>query len=173
VNISSSIASLLLPMLAAAGCEGPTTRVPVGLDRAPPPFVAPPPAPQVMIGAPADAPPQNVVLGSMSEEERRRILLPSANSIEPYVPAPFHHAPAPETVAADGTHRTAVPCEDAYYRDHDWSNAGVGLLRMAAYTGMGAIIGNQYHEKGKGAAIGAGLALLTWPFFGGGGGYGW
>jgi hypothetical protein len=171
LNTSSFFPSFLL--VAAAGCEAPTERVPVGPDRAPLPYVAPPSAPQVMIAAPADAPPQPVVLGSMSEAERRKILLPSANSIEPFVPAPFHAAPAQEYVASDGTHRTAVPCEDpSYYHDHDWSNTAVGLLRMAAYTGMGAIIGNQYHEKGQGAAIGAGLALLTWPFFGGGG-YGW
>jgi hypothetical protein len=172
VRLSAPIVPLLL--FAAIGCESPMERVPVGTDRASLPFVAPPPAPQVMIAAPADAPPQTVVLGSMSEAERRKILLPSANSIEPYVPAPFHAPVVREVVYEDGSHHTAVPCDDArYYHDDGWSNTAVGLLRMAAYTGMGAIIGNQYHEKGQGAAIGAGLALLTWPFFGGGGGYGW
>jgi hypothetical protein len=173
LNTSSFFPSLLL--VAAAGCGAPTERVPAGPDRAPLPYVAPPSAPQVMIAAPADAPPQSVVLGTMSEAERRKILLPSANPIEPFVPAPVHAAAAPSSYAPDGSHRSAVPCEEpSYYGDHDWSNTAVGLLRMAAYTGMGAIIGNQYHEKGQGAAIGAGLALLTWPFFGGGnGGYRW
>jgi hypothetical protein len=172
VRLSSSIPPLVL--LAAAACESQSDRVPIGLDRAPQPFVAPPPAPQVMIGAPADAPPQHVVLGTMTEAERRHILLPTANPIEPYVPAPFHVPAARSSASYEGSHRTAVPCDEPYYDDSrpTAESTAVGLLRLATYTAAGAIIGNQWGEKGKGAAIGGGLALLTWPFFGGGH-YGW
>jgi hypothetical protein len=181
VRLSSSIPPLVL--LLCAACETQTERVPIGSDRAQLPYVAPPPprpAPQVMIGAPADAPPQHVNLGTMTEAQRRAILLPTAVSIEPYVPAPFH-APASHATSyatnheSEGSHRSAVP---DYYDETDYqespptaSSTAMGLLRLATYTAAGAIIGNQWGEKGKGAAIGGGLALLTWPFFGGR--YGW
>jgi hypothetical protein len=171
VRLSSSIAPLAL--LATSACGTESDRVPVGLDRAPAPYVAPPspgPAPQVMIGAPVDAPPQQVNFGPMTEAQRRQILLPTVNPIEPYVPAPFH-VPAAHagTSYYEGSHRTAVPCDELYYDSSPTAEStAVGLLRLATYTAAGAIIGNQWGEKGKGAAIGGGLALLTWPFFGGG-----
>lgn len=169
------LSSSILPfVLLAAACDSQSERVPIGFDRAPAPFVPPPPAPQVMIGAPVDAPPQHVMLGTMTEAERRQILLPTANPIEPYVPAPFH-VPAAHSTSYEGSHRTAVPCDERYYDDYyapTVESTAVGLLRLATYTAAGAIIGNQWGEKGKGAAIGGGLALLSWPFFGGGR-YGW
>jgi len=176
VRLSSSIPPLLL--LVTSACGASSDRVPIGLDdRAPRPYVAPPPpapAPQVMIAAPADAPPQHVVLGSMTEAQRRGFLLPTVNPIDPYVPAPFHTPVAHASVAYEGSHRTAVPCDESYYYESPPTaeSTAVGLLRLATYTAAGAIIGNQWGEKGKGAAIGGGLALLSWPFFGGGR-YGW
>lgn len=172
MRLSSSIP--LLVLLGAAACESQSDRVPIGLDRAQLPYVAPPPpppAPQVMIGAPIDAPPQHVMLGSMTEAERRHILLPTVNPIEPYVPAPFHAPASRSSYATEGSHRTSVPCyeDESYYESPPTaSSTAMGLLRLATYTAAGAIIGNQWGEKGKGAAIGGGLALLTWPFFGGG-----
>ena len=173
MRLSSSIPPLVLLLTAACGTE--SDRVPIGLERAPTPYVAPPPqspAPQVMIGAPADAPPQHVVLGTMTEAQRRQILLPTVNPIEPYTPAPFHVPAAHSSASYEGSHRTAVPCDESYYDSSPTAEStAVGLLRLATYTAAGAIIGNQWGEKGKGAAIGGGLALLTWPFFGGR--YGW
>lgn len=180
MRLSSSIPPLVL--LLAAACDTQSERVPIGSDRAQLPYVAPPPpspAPQVMVAAPADAPPQHVMLGTMTEAERRHILLPTAVSIEPYVPAPFHSPPVHTTSYATShenhesaaPHRSAVPdyYDESYYQESPSTaeNTAVGLLRLATYTAAGAIIGNQWGEKGKGAAIGGGLALLTWPFFGG------
>lgn len=166
--------------VAFASCAAPTERVPVDAsDRpaaAPVPFVAAPPAPQVMVAPPSSVGPEQVLLQPMSEAERRKILLPSANSIAPYAPAPLptrHGArAAPETapqtviVERETARVAAAPCTYRYYPYRPWEEDVAGVARLATYTAAGAIIGHQFHERGRGAAIGAGLALLSWPFGG-------
>jgi len=63
-----------------------------GLERAPAPFVAPPspgPAPQVMIGAPADAPPQQVNLGTMTTRGEVGVLILPLDSLVRMSSNPF------------------------------------------------------------------------------------
>ena len=150
-------------LLACLACTTPTERV-VVVERIPAPRPAPPrPAPQVMIAEHVDASGQPVMLGSMSEAQRRELLLPSINPIEPYTPAqPVHESQDVQSRSS------SVPCSDSYYRSPDGYDVLTGIARVGLYTAAGAIIGHQFHEKGQGAAIGGGLALLSWPWFGGG-----
>jgi len=106
------------------------------------------------------------MLGSMTEAQRRELLLPSINPIEPYTPMP---PPQPAHEYQDVQSRSSgAPCSDSYYHHPDGYDVLTGIARVGLYTAAGAIIGHQFHEKGQGAAIGGGLALLTWPWFGGG-----
>src|SRR5258705_9336478 len=77
--------------------------------------------------------------------------------------------PEPAHEYQDAQSRSSgAPCSDSYYHHPDGYDVLTGIARVGLYTAAGAIIGHQFHEKGQGAAIGGGLALLTWPWFGGG-----
>ena len=150
-------------LFACLGCTTPTERV-VVVERVVAP--RPVPRPQVMIADHVDASGQPVMIGNMTEAHRRELLLPSINPIEPYTPAP---PPQSYHESQDAQSRSSgVPCSDSYYRHPDGYDVLTGIARVGLYTAAGAIIGHQFHEKGQGAAIGGGLALLTWPWFGGG-----
>ena len=160
-----AVASLaLLPWLHAA-CAAPTEPVcrpePIQGYHVAAPYAAP--RPQVMIDAPRNLGPSQVMVASMTEEERTEALR-AAVSVATYSPAPFQfYVSAPvETVVVEpqyadpyyGTYRTGSPAPCDY-------GPGYSLLRTAAYTGMGAIIGHQFHDKGAGAAIGAGVGYSS------------
>ncbi|HET6164427.1 MAG TPA: hypothetical protein VFG37_12220 [Planctomycetota bacterium] len=153
-------------LFACLGCMTPTERV-VVVERISAPRPVPPrPAPQVMIAEHVDASGQPVMLGSMTEAQRRELLLPSINPIEPYTPMP---PPQLAHEYQDAPSRSSgAPCSDSYYHHPDGYDVLTGIARVGLFTAAGAIIGHQFHEKGQGAAIGGGLALLTWPWFGGG-----
>jgi hypothetical protein len=159
----SSELGALTALLAVAACAAPAARPSMPLEPARPPYVAPPPTPQVMIAAPADAAPQPVVLGSISEARRRELLLPAAYPFAPYSP-PLPPAPRSVVVRTVEPAPNYVRYESAYRPYSPWYDAAADLGRIATYTAAGAIIGHQYHERGRGAAIGLGLALLGWPF---------
>lgn len=162
-------AVVFVPILLASSCSTPTTRVvckPEFRDRPDleaPALQPPPPAPQVMIAAPiAAADPAQRTVTTITEAERTEMLRAAGSPIPPYTPAPFH-APSHAVEGDDASY------DDSYVQyagDHGYWGPVFGLARAAAYTGMGAIIGHQFHEKGAGAAIGAGLALLTTPWWG-------
>lgn len=176
--------SLVLLACACATERGPVCRpepLPAREDAAPYTTAYTTTRPQVMIDAPVAAAPAQVTLGAMTEEERTAALREAGSPIAPYTPAPFHfyvrapcdtgsveHELVDPYYASNGSYDTYAPASRPGY------SPGFSLLRTAAYTGMGAIIGHQFHDKGAGAAIGAGLALLTTPFWGlGYGGDGW
>jgi hypothetical protein len=169
--IAGSLA--LFASLVLLGCAAPDESDPAGFHRYPAlrPPRPPPPAPQVMIAPHSDAPPQPVTLGEMTEAQRRELLLSSSSPIQPYTPAPL--PTPPHDVHHEYTRSSGVPCNDSYYDSCRHGSDGcdflTGLARVGVYTAAGAIIGHQFHEKGQGAAIGAGLALVSWPWFWGGG----
>jgi hypothetical protein len=159
--MKSSKSTLLAVPLLLLACESPTRREPTpGVPVRIAPLPPPPPAPQVMI---TGAPPTELGGGAVSpisEEQRTELLRAAGSPIRSYSPPPF--SPPVETVYVD---RSSYGASSGYGADYPpsyepwWS-----IARMAAYTGMGAIIGHQFDDQGAGAAIGAGVALLTSPW---------
>lgn len=156
-----------LTFLASLGCVTRTERVAV-VEHASAP--SPPPrqaAPQVMIAPHVDANGQQVALGEMTEARRRELLLPKSNPIEPYTPAPPPAPPGDETQSY--AHPASGPEPD--YRHPNGYDVLADVARVGLFTAAGAIIGHQFDDKGKGVAIGGGLALLTTPWLWGGNWY--
>lgn len=155
---------------AGSACAAPATeRVPVSpTDRsatqpAPPAWQAPPPAPQAMVAPPtAMAVPERAVLQTMTESERTEAFRTWVGPRRQYTP-PAPPLPPPPRVEREVRYVTTSHVHDYGCRP------GCSLGRLAVYTGVGAIIGHQYHHRGRGAAIGAGLALLSSPWWWGGG----
>jgi hypothetical protein len=173
---STSTFVLVGAALLAACSAPPMERVPV---CRPEPFSGPypPPAPQVVVtDGPSSNPPvvlHQVTVATMSEAERTERLRAVPPASPAYTPAPLPE-PAPRTVVV--RHVTRDVCVDPYsydyddrpryYRDPYYYGPAAELGRVATYTAAGAIIGHQFHERGRGAAIGFGLALLGAPFWG-------
>ncbi len=191
---------------ATAACQSPaTTRVdPPARTLTPAPMPLPPPAPQVMVAPPTVAPlaPAQVVLPPPATTPAAPSVPPASGNLPPVehrpsvralteaerdasfrslVGAPRTYAPAPlpaRRVVERVVYHDVRPVR--YARRYDYEPWESTLARTAVYTGVGAIIGHQYHHRGRGAAIGAGLALLTspWRWYGGydgrwGGGCDW
>jgi len=162
-------ASALVASVALAACETPMERVPTDGEAppslpvaAPKPRPYPEPAPQVMVAPPsAHAVPEQLPMQPMSEAER-------AEAFRELVGAPQYFTPPPQEVPVRYVERG----EERYVTtEHVHSSScgpGCSLGRVAVYTGLGAIIGHQFDDQGAGAAIGAGVALLTSP-----GWFGW
>ncbi|MBM4013957.1 MAG: hypothetical protein FJ293_03205 [Planctomycetes bacterium] len=156
--------AVVLLALPCAGCGSPAmARVPVApTDRivvAAPAWSVPPPARQVMIGAPTTVPPDRVVVQPMDEAARTeafRSLVGSAIRHPPPAP-PAEDGATERVVRVASPHRTHV--------HHAGCQPGCSLGRVAVYTGLGAIIGHQFDDRSCGAAIGAGLAFLTSPWW--------
>ncbi len=157
----------------ASGCAGnpPTTRVPVArLEAASPARLVAPPAPQVLVAAPRAAAPSQVTLAELTEEQRTSALRSAGSPIRPYSPAPLP-TPAPRRTIVVEREVVREPYGYAYAAARPYYAWGphASFARVAAYTGVGAIVGHQWHHRGRGAAIGASLALLTSPWYWGGG----
>jgi len=160
MNAIHALRPLLLALpLACFACTTPSRRVetPTRAARVAP--KPPPPAPQVMIAAPAVDERGQIQLSPISEAERTELLRAAGSPIRSYRPEPFVSAPSTVVVRYEGDGGSA----SGYATGCDplWS-----MARMAAYTGMGAVIGDQFCDAGAGAAIGAGVALLTTPWWG-------
>ncbi|MBL8840387.1 MAG: hypothetical protein JNL90_02535 [Planctomycetes bacterium] len=106
---------------------------------------------------------------AMLTEEQRN------DAFRAYVGAPRTYAPAPlppprvvDRIAERVVYHDVRPVHYvpsySVHRYGGYEPVGSTLARTALYTGLGAIIGHQYHHRGRGAAIGAGLALLTSPW---------
>lgn len=173
---ATTMLGLVAATLLAACATAPMERVPV---CRPEPFSGPypPPAPQIMVSDGSTATPpvvlRQVTVAPMSEAERTEKLRAVAPAPS-YLPAPLPE-PAPRTVVV--RHVTRDVCVDPYYDDYGrpyhyyysdpyWYGPAADVGRIATYTAAGAIIGHQFHERGRGAAIGFGLALLGAPFWG-------
>jgi len=168
-----------LPIVALLGCvatEGATVREPI-LEPSPITAMAPPalaPAPQVMVSEPVPVRPVQVTIQPMTEAERTEMLRSVLGEPRVFVPAPLPQPPVREVVvyrdAGYSPYYGAPYYDSRYDRGYVTSHVhtsrcspGCALGRVAVYTGLGAIIGHQYGHRGRGAAIGAGLALLTGP----------
>lgn len=134
-----------------------------------PPVESPAPAPAPAAPAAETAPAAPAPPATTLTEEQRNAAFRS------YVGAPRTYAPAPlppprvvDRIAERVVYRDVRPVHYVpSYRVHRYGAyepVGSTLARTALYTGIGAIIGHQYHHRGRGAAIGAGLALLTSPW---------
>jgi hypothetical protein len=170
---SPRIVTALALLLVASGCSSPTTRVVCRPEfrntelSLPPP---PPPSPQVMIAAPLALPSGQRTVATISEEERTEMLRAAGSPIAPYSPAPLYEPTDRTVVVERAAYGDRYACDTGYPRYYGPGyGPGFGIARAAAYTGMGAIIGHQFHDQGAGAAIGAGFALLTTPWWGIGG----
>ena len=137
------------------------------------------PSPPDSAAAPSSAPIQfeQVIVGTMSESERTEKLRASG-----WAPPPPPLPPPPAPIYRDDSRPIVVerrvvveePSWSAYHRSYYDSSyypyhsyrygCGPWLGRAATFTLGGALIGRQFHHGGRGAAIGAGLALLTVPF---------
>jgi len=159
----------LAATVALAACETPMERVPPDGQSpaslpvaAPRPAPWPKPAPQVMAAPAATAAvPEQLLLQPMTEEERAEAFRELVGTTQTYTPPPQE---VPVRYVERG--------EERYVSTHHVHSSscspGCQLGRVAVYTGLGAIIGHQFDDQGAGAAIGAGVALLTSPFW-----YGW
>jgi hypothetical protein len=163
------LASLLFALPPLAACTVHTTRI---VCRPEPAYVlrpAPPPAPQVVLATPPAPATGQRPVSTLTEEQRTELLRAAGSPIPPYTPAPI--APSVRRWVVE---REVVRVPYARYHVHGpCCSPGCTLGRVAAYTGIGAIVGHQFHERGAGAAIGAGLAFLTTPWWWGHGVYCW
>jgi hypothetical protein len=159
----------LVAAVALAACESPTERVPPDGESPPPIPVAAPrpqpwpaPAPQVMAAPPAAAAvPEQVLLQPMTEEERTEAFQALVGTTQTYTPPP-------QEVPVRYVEREGERYVSTEHVHSSSCGPGCSLGRVAVYTGLGAIIGHQFDDQGAGAAIGAGVALLTSP-----GWFGW
>ncbi len=139
--------------------------------EAAPPAEAPAPSPAALPAperAPSDTTPAPSSSGGarapkavVTEEQRNA-------AFRAYVGAPRTYAPAPaprvvDRIAERVVYHDVRPIRYSH-RSRYHEPFGSTLARTAVYTGLGAIIGHQYRHRGRGAAIGAGLALLTSPW---------
>ncbi|MSR46718.1 MAG: glycine zipper family protein [Planctomycetes bacterium] len=160
-----------LVLAAAVGCKSTTiTRLPAGVEEtptviAPAPKFAPAPAPQRMVD-PVVSPADRDVAPSITEEQRTAAFRNWVGDRRSYTP------PAPELRLPLESSSRVVEREVRYVSTGHFHTSrctpGYALGRVAVYTGVGAVIGQQFHDRGRGAAIGAGLALLTGPWW-----FGW
>ncbi len=130
-------------------------------------FVVPaaPPAPQVLAPRAAVSAPQPAqrVIQTLSEQERTELM-------RALIDAPHSYQPPPQTPIVVSprvrVEREVVEREVCYEHVHSsYCSPGCSLGRIAVYAGVGAIIGHQYHHRGRGAAIGVGLELLGAPWW--------
>ena len=160
----SGTGAILLAALPFVGCGAPATaRVPVAAaDRrvsAVPAWGAPPPARQVMIGAPTTVPPDRIVVQPMDEATRTETFRTLVGPPTRPVP-PIQRAESAETVRV-----MQVASPRHAHVHHVGCRLGCSLGRLAVYTGVGAIVGHQFDDRSGGAAVGAGLAFLTSPWW--------
>lgn len=162
---------VLAAAVALSACTSPTERVPTegetmdGLPvAAPRPQPWPAPAPQVMAAPPsAAAGPEQMLLQPMTEAERTEAFRALVGTTQTYTPPP-QEVPIRYVEVDHGDERYV----STGHVHSSGCGPGCSLGRVAVYTGLGAIIGHQFDDQGAGAAIGAGVALLTSPFW-----YGW
>ncbi len=155
--------------VALSACTSPMERVPTDGESpasqpaaVPQPAPWPKPAPQVMVAPPsAAAVPEQVLLQPMTEAERTEAFRALVGTTQTFTPPPQE---VPVRYVERGEERYV----STQHVHSSSCGPGCQLGRVAVYTGLGAIIGHQFDDQGAGAAIGAGVALLTSPFW-----YGW
>jgi hypothetical protein len=124
------------------------------------PRVAPAPRRQVVIADEGGAPPERVVLQTMDEARR-------TETFRELVGSPPRHVPpaSPVVVVTEPGRRADEGAARRVHLHHAGCHPGCSLGRLAVFTGVGAIVGHQFDRRSRGAAIGAGLAILASPWW--------